>query len=34
MELSAERFAGAREPHLRANVRATRLDDATTFALR
>lgn len=34
MELSAERFAGAREPHLRANVRATRLDDAYTFALR
>jgi ferredoxin len=34
LELSAERFAGAREPHLRANVRATRLNDAYTFALR
>jgi ferredoxin len=34
MELSAERFAGTREPHLRANVRANRLGDATTFALR
>jgi ferredoxin len=34
LELSAERFAGAREPHLRANVRAAKLDDATTFALR
>ena len=28
------RFAGTREPHLRANVRANRLGDATTFALR
>jgi len=34
LELSAERFAGAREPHLRSNVRTTRLDDAYTFALR
>jgi len=34
LELSAERFAGTREPHLRANVRAEKLDDATTFALR
>ena len=34
LELSAERLAGTREPHLRANVRATKLDDATTFALR
>jgi ferredoxin len=34
LQLSAERFSGAREPHLRANVRATRLDDAYTFALR
>jgi ferredoxin len=34
LELSAERFAGTREPHLRANVRATRLDDAYAFALR
>jgi ferredoxin len=34
LELSAERFAGAREPHLRANVRAEKLDDAYTFALR
>ena len=34
LELSAERFAGTREPHLRANVRAAKLDDATTFALR
>jgi ferredoxin len=34
MEFSAERFAGAREPHLRANVRAAKLDDAYTFALR
>jgi coenzyme F420-reducing hydrogenase delta subunit len=34
MELCAERFAGTREPHLRANVRAEKLDDAYTFALR
>jgi len=34
LQLSAERFSGAREPHLRANVRATRLNDAYTFALR
>ena len=34
LELGAERFSGAREPHLRANVRATRLNDAYTFALR
>jgi len=34
LELSAERLAGTREPHLRANVRAAKLDDATTFALR
>lgn len=34
LELSAERFAGAREPHLRATVRATRLENAYTFALR
>ena len=34
MDLCAERFAGTREPHLRANVRAEKMDDAYTFALR
>ena len=34
LQLGAERFSGAREPHLRANVRAIRLNDAYTFALR
>jgi len=34
MDLCAERFAGKREPHLRANVSAEKLDDAYTFALR
>ena len=34
MDLCAERFAGTREPHLRANVRAEMQDDAYTFALR
>ena len=34
MDLCAERFAGTREPHLRANVRAEKQDDAYTFALR
>jgi ferredoxin len=34
MDLCAERFAGTREPHLRANVRAVKSDDAYTFALR
>jgi quinol-cytochrome oxidoreductase complex cytochrome b subunit len=34
LELSAQRFAGAREPRLRANVHATLQDDAYTFSLR
>jgi ferredoxin len=34
MDLCAERFAGTREPHLRRNVRAEKLDDGYTFALR
>jgi ferredoxin len=34
MDLCAERFAGSREPHLRANVRAEKLDDGYAFALR
>jgi ferredoxin len=34
MALSAERFAGRREPHLRANVRVTGHDHEYTFALR
>jgi ferredoxin len=34
MDLSAERFAGTREPHLRANVRAEKLNDGYAFALR
>ncbi len=34
LSLSAERFAGEREPHLRPTVRATRKDHEYTFALR
>jgi Fe-S-cluster-containing hydrogenase component 2 len=34
MDLAAERFAGTREPHLRANVRAEKLEDGYAFALR
>ena len=34
LELAAERFAGAREPHLRPNVRYARIGDAYEFALR
>jgi Fe-S-cluster-containing hydrogenase component 2 len=34
MDLCAERFAGTREPHLRANVRAEKLNDGYAFALR
>jgi ferredoxin len=34
LELSAERFAGAREPHLRRTVRYARTGDAYEFALR
>jgi ferredoxin len=34
MELCDERFAGAREPHLRASVRATKADHEYCFALR
>jgi ferredoxin len=34
MELCEERFAGLREPHLRANVRAERHDNEYSFALR
>jgi ferredoxin len=34
MDLCAERFTGTREPHLRRNVRAEKLDDGYTFALR
>jgi ferredoxin len=34
LELAAERFAGAREPHLRPNVRPVKHDDAYEFALR
>jgi coenzyme F420-reducing hydrogenase delta subunit len=34
LELAAERFAGAREPHLRPNVRYAKAGDAYEFALR